>query len=269
MPLAALAIIPAVAGVAGSALAAKTQTSAAKSAAQLQSDEAANSLAFQERQYADTQANQAPWLAAGKEALGNLTSQFGNGGPQWDQTFTAPTNVTEQNDPGYQFRLQQGEAALQNSAAARGNLLTGGTAKSVNNYAQDYASNEYSNVYNRALGQYQQNYNQFQQAQNNMFNREGAIAGVGQTAANTLSQAGQAASNNVANINLTSGAQQGQQINNAAAATASGYAGAANAIGGIGSTLSNYSLLQQILAGGSGANFGSTLPYSSSTGMVG
>ena len=263
----ALAIGLGTAGAAASAGAsmygASKQAGAAQSAQDLQAQEAQNALDAQNKQWQQTQENQAPWLAAGKQALGNLTSQFGNGGPQWNQTFTAPTGATEQNDPGYQFRLQQGMDALQNSAAARGNLLTGGTAKSVNNYAQDYASNEYGNVYNRALGQYQQNYNQFQQAQNNMFNREAAISGVGQTAANTLASAGQSAANNTANINLTSGQQQGQQINNAAYQTASGYAGAANAFSGLTNGLGNYSMLQQIL------NQQQVLPISQSTGMVG
>jgi len=69
--------------------------------------------------------------------------------------FQAPTGATEQNDPGYQFRLQQGEKALQASAAARGNLLTGDTAKAIQGYGQDYASNEFQNLWNRALTQNQ------------------------------------------------------------------------------------------------------------------
>jgi hypothetical protein len=52
-------------------------------------------------------------------------------------TFSAPTALTEQNDPGYQARLQLGQQALQQSAAARGNLLTGGTAQALNQNAQD------------------------------------------------------------------------------------------------------------------------------------
>ena len=47
--------------------------------------------------------------------------------------------------PGYQFRLQQGQQALERSAAARGTLLTGGTAKALDRYGQDYASTEYAN----------------------------------------------------------------------------------------------------------------------------
>jgi hypothetical protein len=107
--------------------------------------------------------------------FGSLMQGFG-------ENFNAPTNVTEQNDPGFQFRLQQGTDAIQRSAAAKGNLLTGGTAKDLMDYGQNSASNEYGNVYNRALGEYQQRYNIFQQHQADQFNRLASIAGLGQTA---------------------------------------------------------------------------------------
>lgn len=71
--------------------------------------------------------------------------------------FTAPTDVTMQNDPGYQFRLQQAQQAMENSASAKGNLMTGGFVKGLNDYAQNYASGEYQNVYNRALQDYNTN----------------------------------------------------------------------------------------------------------------
>lgn len=150
----------------------------------------------------------------------------------WNQTFQAPTNVTEQNDPGYQFRFNQGVQALQNSAAARGTLLTGDTARALTEYGQDYASNEYNNVYNRAFGQYQQSYNIFENNQTNQWNRLASLAGLGQTAAGQLNSAGSTTAGNVGNILLGSAGQIGQQMNNSAAATASGYVGGANAWSG-------------------------------------
>ena len=47
--------------------------------------------------------------------------------------------------PGYQFQLQQGQQGLERAAAARGTLLTGGTAKALDRYNQDYASTAYAN----------------------------------------------------------------------------------------------------------------------------
>lgn len=84
----------------------------------------------------------------------------------WTQTFQAPSAADETNDPGYAERLQQGLDATQQSAAAQGTLLTTGTQRALDRYAQDYASNEYANVYNRALTGYQQNYQQYLNAYN-------------------------------------------------------------------------------------------------------
>jgi hypothetical protein len=185
----------------------------------------------------------------------------------WNQPFQAPTNVTEQNDPGYQFRLSQGLQALQNSAAAGGGLLTGATAKDINNYAQQYASNEYGNVYNRALGEYQQAYNIFNQNQANLFNRYASIAGLGQTAAQQLNTAGSQAAGNTSNILLGSSQNIGQAAQNAGAATASGYVGGANAwsgaLGGATGGLSNMLLLNSLLGGQSMA--GASAPAASNT----
>lgn len=52
-------------------------------------------------------------------------------------------------DPGYQFRLKQGQNALRGGASAQGNLHSGATMKALERYGQDYASNEYNNAYNR------------------------------------------------------------------------------------------------------------------------
>ena len=52
-------------------------------------------------------------------------------------------------DPGYQTRLKEGALTLEKGAAARGGLLSGGSGRALTRYAQDYASNEYQNVYNR------------------------------------------------------------------------------------------------------------------------
>jgi len=69
------------------------------------------------------------------------------GAPQ----FTPPTAEEAQNSPGYKFRLGEGERALQNSAAARGVLRTGGTLKDIIGYGQNFAGQEYQNVFDRAL----------------------------------------------------------------------------------------------------------------------
>jgi len=78
--------------------------------------------------------------------------------PAFDyQPFIAPTGEAVFNDPGYQFRLKQGEQALLNNRAARGVLNTGGAIKDFLSYNQNLASQEYGNVWARAADAYRMN----------------------------------------------------------------------------------------------------------------
>lgn len=246
--------VSAAAGLAGAAIsssaaskAAKEQSTAYSSAAELEYKAAQEALAFEKEQYATTQAQQAPFLAAGTEAIGKMSDLAGT--KQYTEQFASPTEVTEQNDPGYQFRLAEGTKALQRSAAAKGGLLTGGTAKALERYGQDYASNEYSNVYNRALQNYQTNYNVYANERANAYNELASLAGAGQTSANTLASTGLGTANSVANTLTGSAAQQAAALENAAAARASGYVGGANAwsnyLGGLGGDISSALLLKK------------------------
>lgn len=112
-----------------------------------------------------------------------------------------------QADPGYAFRLKEGMKALDAQAASRGGLISGAALKAANRYGQDYASNEYTNAFNR----YQTNRsNQLQPLQ--------ALMGTGQTATN---QTGAAAG--------AYGAAAGSNALAAGNALASGQIGSANA----------------------------------------
>lgn len=240
-------------GAGGSIIAGDKQAGAAQSAQQLEAQQQQQALDFQKQQWQTQQTNMAPWVAQGQGAvntLGGLNQQALNGqGPlaPWTGQFQAPTAAQAAQEPGYQFALQQGTGALGNSQLASGNGLTGNSGEALQQYGQNLGEENYQNVYNRAMQQYQQGYNQFETNQSNLFNRYASIAGLGQTATAQLGSEGQAASNNVSNISLTGGAQQGQQINNAAAAQASGYVGATNAIGGGINNLTQYAQLQQLL----------------------
>lgn len=173
-------------------------------------------------------------------------------------SFQAPTEQQmEQNDPGYQARMNLGQQAMEQSAAARGNLLTGGTLQAENQLAQDYASNEYNNFYNQAYNQYAANYNQYNQGQANQFNKLAALSGVGQTAANTLGSLGQSASNNVSSNLLSTGQQIGNDIQNAGNANASGIVGSANALGGMASGIGNNTMQLAML----NSMYGTGNPY--------
>lgn len=75
--------------------------------------------------------------------------------PKWQ----APSVDEALNDPGYQFRLSQGNQGLQNWAAARGTLNDSSTAKSLVDYNQNAGSQEYQNVWNRDFQGYNSDVN--------------------------------------------------------------------------------------------------------------
>lgn len=184
-------------------------------------------------------------------AFGSLMSQYPGG------TFQAPTAQQAEQMPGYQFELQQGEQALQQSAAAKGSLLTGGTLNGLDQYAQGLASTDYGNLYNQALNTYNTNYNTWSNQQANEYNRLASLAGAGQTTAQQLNSLGSTTAGQIGTTLGNTGAQIGQQLNNAGAANASGYINSANAINGaVGSgtsSLTQLALMQQLLSGGSSA----------------
>lgn len=92
--------------------------------------EAANSAS--ERAWGRQQDEMEPWKQAGLKALAGLQ----------DGSFY-------QQDPGYQFRLDEGNKAINAAMAARGNAGGGAALKELTRYGQGFASNEYQNAWNR------------------------------------------------------------------------------------------------------------------------
>jgi hypothetical protein len=88
------------------------------------------------------------------------------------QGFVAPTASEAMQDPGYQFRLEEGQRALQQSAAAKGMLRTGNTWKDLQRYGQGMATAEYDKVYGRRRGEYQQDYQRQLQENQLAYQRE-------------------------------------------------------------------------------------------------
>ena len=195
----------------GANSAAQAQAKAAQQAQQLIQTNANQALGLQKTALSSEQSNLQPYVNAGQTALSNLSGM---------QPFSAPSAAEAAATPGYQFQLTQGLKALQNSAAARGGLLSSGTAQAINNYAQGTAASNYGNTYNRALQTYQTN-----------FGNQMGIAGLGANTGTNLSSLQQNNANAGSGILGTSAQEEAQQVNNAAAARASGYAATAN-IGG-------------------------------------
>jgi|SRR6185295_1197068 len=75
------------------------------------------------------------------------------------EAFKGPSYAEARDDPGFQFGLGQSLQALQQRAASRGSLNTGGTIKGLIDYARSAADQQYGDVYGRQLQGYQTNRN--------------------------------------------------------------------------------------------------------------
>jgi hypothetical protein len=182
---------------------------AARSAGNKQADAAKAASDLQYRMFQEQQATQKPFLEAGGRALTKLEGQV-DYKPFSYNAMTA--------DPGYQFRLSEGMRALGRQAGARGGAVSGQSFKALQDYAQNAASGEYTNAFNR-----------YQTERAARLNPLQSLAGVGQTAANTIGANAGTYGTNVGNL-MTSGA----------AAQAAGGMGQAQAFGsGLGTYL-NY-----------------------------
>lgn len=185
--------------VAGSMYSSKQASKAAKT----QAASADRASQIQQENFEQTREDLMPYKQAGDTALGQLMGQMTPDG-YFNQTYTGQDIYS---DPSYQFRLQQGQDAIQSSAAAQGGLLSGATLKALQNYGQESASQEYSNAYNR-----------FNADQTNRYNRLSNLVGIGQNAAAQVGNAGAQTSQAIAN-NTMAGAN----------ALAAGQIGSANA----------------------------------------
>ncbi len=118
--------------------------------------------------------------------------------------------------PGYQFRFDEGQRAIERSGAARGGLMSGGMGRELTRYGQGFASGEF----------------------NNYANRLASLAGIGQTATNATGQLGSntagqfgSTSGGLAQTVMSGGQAQAEGMVGAGNAWASGIQGAAGAIG--------------------------------------
>lgn len=134
----------------------------------------------------------------------------------------SPTQIM-QADPGYQFALQQGQDAIQRSAAAKGTLLTGGTLKDLAGYTAGAAAQDYGNIFNRQL----QLAGLGSGLQNQAFNQNLGLADLGYAAAQGQNALASSYGTNVANLLANQG------IASSAGSTAQGNIWG-NYLGGLG-----------------------------------
>jgi hypothetical protein len=205
-----------------------------------------------ERMFEEQKALQEPFRQGGLTAQNEIMQLLGIGGDKnaagYGSLGKSFGSEHFQQDPGYAFRQAEGMKALERSAAARGNLLSGSTLKGVQRFGQDLASQEYQNAFNR-----------YQVERAARLNPLQSLMGSGQSAANVMTgAAGQMGQNEASNLY------------NAGQARASGYVGSANALnnalGQVGSIATNYPMNKAIMGYYNRGNAGSTSSNSMSGG---
>ena len=213
----------------------------ANKAAQTQADAAAQSAAMQKQMFDIQNAQQAPYRQTGYNALNQIgalgsgtygmvdqsgqNAGTGTGSGYLTQQYT-PQDFAAGIDPGYAFRLQQGQRALQGQQNQAGGLIGGNALAAMQDYTQGSASQEYGNAFNR-----------FQTQRGNIYNTLASMAGLGQTSlGQTSALSGQTAQG------------MGSAIAGAGSAIGAGQVASANAIGGGITGAGNGYMLSQMLA---------------------
>jgi hypothetical protein len=210
-------------GAGASLLGGAISSSGAKSAADTQAAAANRAADLQKQMFDQQMAGQEPYRQAGLTSQNRLMELLGLGGNagaagygKYGRDFSM---ADYQADPGYAFRLGEGQKALERSAAARGGLISGGALKAATRYGQDMGSQEYQNAFNR-----------YQTSRTNQLQPLGNLMASGQSAA---SNQGTAAGNY--------GANAGQAYMAAGNAMGAGQLGAANTLaGGLQTAASSY-----------------------------
>jgi hypothetical protein len=201
---------------------------AAKSAAATQADSAREANALLYKMYQEQKGLQEPFRGAGITAQNRLLDLLGlsqNKGAEGYGKYGRDFSMSDFTaDPGYAFRLAEGQKTLERNAAARGGLISGGALKAATRYGQDMGSQEYQSAFNR----YQTN-------------RANQLAPLG-----SLLTSGQAAASNQSAAAGNYGTQAGGNITGAGAATAAGQVGSTNALTNALSSYLNYSSGQNL-----------------------
>lgn len=184
-----------------SLLGARAQSRAAERAAQVQ-----------QQQFEQIRSDLEPYREAGVRGLSQYEDALGQpdvplGLAEYSRGF--------QESPGYQYRLQEGQDAIQNSAAGRGMLQSGRTLRGLQTHAQGLANQDYWNYVGQnrlgALDRHAQRQDRLGQLR--------GLSTIGQNAAVQTGAAGQTAASNIGNAYQSAGN-----------ARASGFTGFGNAI---------------------------------------
>lgn len=148
-----------------------------------------------------------PYLSSGTANNAKLSELLGTGGDSTASDYGSltkpftPGDLTQ--DPGYQFNLSQGNAALDRKQAATGGYFSGASLKAAQDYGQGLADNTYNNAYQRYLQQNQNTYNQLAGQTSNGLNAANSAGNIYSNIGNAQANAG-ISSSNIINNTLSS-----------------------------------------------------------------
>ena len=229
-------------GAGASLIGAGMNANAASNAAKTQADATNASIAELRRQYDLNRSDQMPWLTAGSNAVGrlsDLTGISGNTGADGYGSLMKRFSMADFNaDPGYDFRLKEGQQALERSASAKGLIGSGNVLAALTKYGQDMGSQEYGNAYNR-----------YNQDQTNQYNRLAGISGTGQTTASNLGTMGANNANSISNLVTNQGNANAASGIAGANAWTSGLTGLAGSVGSYFKNQQDQSNIDRYLSG--------------------
>jgi len=237
------------------------QAQASMMSALIQAQQAQAAREQQERMYRESVERMEPFRQGGVSATNRMLELYGIGGQPTAAgygSYAQPFGMGDfEADPGYAFRVQQGQQAIDRSAAARAGLQSGAALKEAARFGQEMGSQEYGNAYNRFLQQRELQLRALQ-----------GLASPGASMAAQTGQLGQATGANIANTMIGAGQAIGQGLEQAGQARASSYMGGASALGqalgGIGQNAMLYSMMDRLQPQGPTGTYqfgGQTVPY--------
>jgi hypothetical protein len=194
--------------------AADIQAQSAREAAAIQQQIAERQIAEARRTFEEQKGFLQPYQQPGLNALARIQAGIAPGGE-----FARPFTMDQfQADPGYAFRLSEGQKALERQAAARGGLISGSALKAASRFGQEMGSQEFQNAFARA-----------QTERANVFNPLLALYGTGAETAGALSGAAGGMGSSIGGFLGQSGQAQAAGLLGAGQAAAGGVTGAAGA----------------------------------------
>jgi len=105
--------------------------------AKMQQQSGRETLDFQKESLKTARSDVAPWRQAGVNALSKYQHMLSKGAGEFTES------------PGYKYRMEQANKAIERSSAARGNTLSGQTLSALQDQSQNMASGEYQNFLNQ------------------------------------------------------------------------------------------------------------------------